>query len=230
MSTKTDFDPDVWGHVAKRISTTYKQATDQTGTDNNCHVTQNDGTALEFEIRSYFSFNTAPIPAVATITDVEFSFKFGVVAEPVDFDGLWQYSLYYDADRIGASISTDDWEFPDLGGTKSWPSTPSTWTEYTASLVTASVNRAGDTDLEVRCTGAFTDPPGPIQWEMAARREGSTHNSYLTVTYTVPRGLFNRWNWRLPALPGFSNVIAAVVLPSGDLKVMARFYPRPLEA
>jgi len=226
MSTEVDYDPHVWGWVKKNNGTS--TAFNQTGTDFNPNVAQNDDS--DFARRAYFSFDTSAIPSVAAIESVGFCFKFSTIIEPVGFVGTYQHSFFYDGDRIGASVSTDDWEFPDLGGTKSWPSQPSTWTEYIASLVAEAVNKAGDTDIEVRCTGAYEDPPGAIVWKLAARREGTTHHTYLTVTYTVPGGLFNRWNWRLPALPGFSSVIAAVLLPSGDLKIMARFYPRPLEA
>jgi len=224
---ETRFDPHVWGWIKKNNGTTVVY--DQTGGDFNPNVSQDDGAG--YKKRAYFSFDTSAIPAGATIDSAVLAFKFSIVAEPVGFSGTWQFSFYYDHDRIGSTLSADDWGFPDLAGTKSWPSTPSTWVEYEATLVVASVNKNGDTDIEARCTGAYTDPEGPVQWRFVARRSPPiVHHVYLTVTYTVPAGLFNRWNWKLPALPGFSSVIGTVVLASGDLQVVERFYPRTVEA
>jgi len=221
------FHPEVWGYVRQGVS-----AHDFTGTYFNPNVTQDDGSGVVY--RALWSFDTSSIPDSATITGAEWNNEIFTVVEPVGYDGNWIIRLHWKHDEIGSSIDTGDFGFPDanIWGTKSWASTPARASSYTIDSVDLDcVNVDGDTDVEMRCISGYIDPPGALTWKFKTKwNSGSTWRAYLDITYTVPAGLFNRWNWRLPALPGFSNVIAAVVLPSGELKVMARFYPRTVEA
>lgn len=181
--------------------------------------------------RAYLSYDTSPLPDAAIISEVAFvGYWSSSSSEPVDADiSDYAIKLYSEHDRIGSTLTADDWDLTTYELRKSWGATapwPGAWTLYPA---TANINKDGDTDYEIRGDSAYTVPPGGPEFRMVVRIDTLWY-SHLDVTYTLPSGFFNRWNWRLPALPGFSNVIAAVVLPSGDLKVLARFYPRPLEA
>ena len=47
----------------------------------------------------------------------------------------------------------------------------------------------------------------------------------LVVEYSMSINVFNRWNWRLPALPGFSSILSIVALATGRVQVTQRFTP-----
>jgi len=227
----------VWGWIKKAgaVYTIY----DQTGTYYNPNVIQLDsgGDAQ----RAFFSFDTSGIADGAVIDLIQFAFKFMTISEPVGFDGTWELSFYYDWNRIGAALSSDDWEFPSIGGTKSWPSTPSTWVKYTANIAKAAVNKDGDTDIEVRCTGDFTDPPGAILWKLIAHRAGPVHHSYLTVGYLMQGVLGKTPSGNMSFLGGMclatlAKLLMAIgVIPpnsevdrveGADIHVVTRFTPR----
>ena len=239
--SQSNYNPHVWGFIKKNngSSTAY----DQTGTNFNPNVTQDDGAG--FKRRAYFSFDTSGIPDGAVIDLHEFSFKFNSVNEPVGFAGTWQLSVYYEHDRIGASLDTGDWGFSALAGTKNWSSTPSTWVEYTAALSVSSVTKEGDTDLEIRNTGIYADPPGAIFYKIASRRAGPVYHSYLTVGYLLqgvlgktPSGNISFYGGMcLAALTRF--LMATGIIPpnsavdridGSDVHIVTRFVPRTVGA
>jgi len=193
-------------------------AYDQTGT-----IAAQGVCTATIEERAYYSFNTAPIPNNATVDDVTFRLYLRLVDEPFGIDvGNYKFVVLYDDARIGNSITTDDWGGYVQCGSKSYGGTlPSLPANIDVTLIKACVNLTGDTDLEVQDDSAWTETAAGPEWYFHAKWFPGLM-MWIDVTYTVPTGLFNRWNWKLPAMPGFSSVIAAVILPSGDIKVMAR--------
>ena len=217
--------PDVYGYIKKDYPSTYT-AYDQSGTEKEQQVQKISAGHHMFAL---YSFDTSSIPTNATVNSVTFRIYITGLYEDIGLDvDSYILRFYYEADRVGAAITTDDWWFTTPGAQKIYGDTPPSL-PYSDDITmpTGTVNKGGDTDIDVRDYSAYSGAPDGPRWGFKARISGS--RMWLDIDYTVPRGLFNRWNWRLPALPGFSNVIAAVVLPSGELKVLARFYPRPLE-
>jgi len=222
------FYPSPYGYIGDSGSTAY----DNTGTASKCYTLANIVTgSVE---RAYFSFDTSSIPEVATIVDVSIRAYCDFLSFSVEINLLTIAGMvWWEHDVIGASITTGDWGLANFGAYKLWGSgqpPPSLPSSADIDLPNASVNVDGDSDYEFRDASNWTDSSEGPRLGYYAKKPIGTVRMWLTVTFSIPKGLFNRWNWRLPAMPGFSNVIAAVVLPSGDLKVLARFYPRPLEA
>lgn len=222
------FYPSPYGYIDDSGSTAF----DLTGTASKC-VTQdsNEGDIA----RGYFSFDTSSIPEVATVEDVSIRAYCDHLSVPVDCNiSVLALMVWWEHDVIGEAITTGDWGFANFGAFQWWglgqPSPPSLPYSADIDLPNESVNTAGDSDYEFidASTWSISDEGPALGYY--AKKPIANVRMWLTVTYSIPGGLFNRWNWRLPALPGFSSVLAAVLLPSGDLKVMARFYPRPLEA
>lgn len=204
-------------------------AHDVTGTIGACLVY--DDTAPNVSARTYVSFLTGSIPDNANITAVEIRLYLKEVIEELGIDvGEYKVDFHYDADRIGPSVTTGDWGGYAYCGKKSWGgSLPSLPDQPDVALATACVNVEGATDIEIQDDSVWSDTARGPTYDFRPKFFGG-FKMWLLVTYTVPGGLFNRWNWKLPALPGFSNVIAAVFLPSGELQVIARFPARPRSA
>jgi len=217
--------PDVYGWIGSGGSSAH----DESGAENPCHVTR---TTTEDYERAYVSFDTSVIPDSATIEAALLQVYIHDITTPI---GINLSSLgavvYYDHDKIGAAITSDDWAFSAFAGYKylsGWP------TDFPKSaeviVVTASINVDGDSDYEIRDASVWSDSvPGP-SLHYYPRYGSPASKMWLTVTYSVPGGFFNRWNWRLPALPGFSGILSALVLETGEIQITERFYPRPVEA
>lgn len=176
------------------------------------------------ESRAYYSFRTGPIPNNATVDAVIFRLHLRDVIVPFGIDVQeYKFQIFYDHARIGDTITIDDWGGYAPCGVKSYGVTlPEMPVDIDVTLANASVNLTGDTDLEVQDSSTWAETDDGPTWSFHARWFPGAM-MWMDVTYTMPSGLFNRWNWKLPALPGFSSAIAAVMLPSGDLRVIARF-------
>lgn len=219
---------DVHHAVAYGYITAGTSAHDHTGTNQYSKIGK-DG-----DNRGYLSYDTSPIPDPAIISQVAFvSFWSSTSSKPVGAEiSEYAVKIYSEHDRIGPAITTDDWTLTAYELRKNWGDTapwPSSWTVYPKP---ENINKDGDTDYEIRGDSVYEDPPGGPDFREVIRI-GETWHSHLDVTYTVPVGFFNRFNWRLPAIPGFGNVLAvALVERDSAVQVVQRFYPRqfPVEA
>jgi hypothetical protein len=210
-----EFHADVYGDI--RNGTT---ARDMSGTNSYPHVSKYGG------YRAYLSYDTSPIPDAAVIEEVAFvGYWSSSSSEPVGAEiSDYAIKLYSEHDRIGGALNWWDWGLTTYELRKSWgdtPPWPGAWTLYPSE---ANINKDGDTDYELRGDSVYIDPPGGPDFLLVVRIDSNWY-SHLDVTYLLP-GWFNRWNWKLPALPGFSHIVSVVALPSGWLRVKQRFYPR----
>lgn len=214
--------PDVYGF----IDATGPTAHDQSGTTGSCYTHRTTSADV---VRAYFSFDTSAIPTNATVSAAVLRLYLDDIDLPVGISlnnvGI---QVWYDHDRIGVGIDTSDWQMNSYAGYKYVGSQPFSLPYHLdVTVVTGSVNPGGDSDYEVRDASVWADSvDGPLCYFHARHGSPATDKTWLTVTWTAPRGLFNRFNRWLPALPGFSNVLAMMELPCGRIQVVQQFAPR----
>jgi len=211
--------PDVYGWIDNGGPTAH----DQSGTTGVCYVFKRGGNDV---YRSYFSFDTSSIPTNATVSAATVRTYLHDVSLPSGIDlASMGVMLWYEHDKIGGSIDTGDWDHSSYAGYKwigSWPlSLPNS---FDVIVVTASVNKGGDSDYEFREASTWSNTiNGPLSFYHAKHGPSAINKMWLTVTWTAPLRFFNRFNWRLPRLPGFSNILAVAWLPCGRIQVTQRF-------
>ncbi|MCW7072059.1 MAG: hypothetical protein OCU12_07035 [Methanophagales archaeon] len=216
--------PDVYGYIDYSGPTPH----DESGLKNPIYTFKSES---EDVYRAYLSFNTAAIPNTATIIAAELELYLHTYDEPIGIN-VSQYGvqIWYEHDRIGAAVTTDDWGLTGWSAYHSFGANPVLPVQVGVDVGTACVNVSGDSDFELRDGCVWSDTAdGPTLHYYPLYGKMLPNKMWLQVTYTLPIGIFNKWNRRLPAkLAQFSGILAAVLLPNGEAFVIQRFAPRRL--
>lgn len=179
------FNPDVYGHIQNPGAGPW----DMSGTTLYPRVSK------YANYRAYLSFNTSSLPDGAAIQDVEFrSYMSSSSSEPYGASvGDYAIKFFYAWDQIGASIDAGEWgAFTSYDSRKSWGTHFADGEAWTHPLGVDTVNKAGDSDYELKGDSYFTDPPGGPTWYLVIQTPLGNFYTWLTITYGL-KGVLNRF-------------------------------------
>jgi len=231
---------DYWGYI-ENVSGV-KTAYDQTGTT----AQQRCSNGVSVQNRAYYSFKTDTLPDTALVDFASWHSRIKSVSENEACDVAdYALRLYWEHARIGSGITTDDWGFANADNGISWgdaaPS-PDTDFEIELSEPNDAVNKAGDTDVEIRGNSSFeTCAEGPVI-VISNKWSDTAYHSRLEVGYVLQGGALSKipsgnithlGPMCLAALSRF--LMEKGILPWGsridriegsDIHVVTRFAPR----
>jgi hypothetical protein len=226
--------PDVFGYI-ENSSGGVKTAYDKSGQKVAIDVAGHVSTPLSTS-RAYLSHATGGLSDSAIVTSASLRIYVNDTVIPMGIGNLvYRLNVYYEPSRIGSAVTTDDWGFANYGAQKDYGSSP-VWPDSSAvAMPTSCVNLTGDTDVEIRDASSWTDSAsGPTFHLYALLGKINPQKMWLDVTYELPtaKPLINRFNPRLPHIPGFSSTLSVAFMGDGRLRVRERFPSRlrPVEA